>query len=279
MPSIARPGAPVAPFGQSYRPPVGEIPIGRYDSQANVDDRRPDSEPDSPSLADPGEVEGARDAPGASQPGRREFIRHLSRDAAVTAGRLAGLSSIVRRTVVAAGEAAARDLEPSPADSLPTDLVSAPAEPVTSGAPSAPAMVPDPVLTLTPVQHDLLANASTATLAVNDPAGAPHLTSSMYHWDGETVRLPTGMFTARTMDVERDPRVSLLIADPVSGAWLALTGVASLVYGPQVEVEMMPLLSKYLDAEAATDRWEEMNASGDQAVILIRPTRLVWRPA
>jgi hypothetical protein len=181
--------------------------------------------------------------------------------------------------VVAAGEAAARDLEPPPADSLPTGLTSAPAEPVTSGAPSAPAMVPDPVLTLTPVQHDLLANASTATLAVNDPAGAPHLTSSRYHWDGETVRLPTGMFTARTMDVERDPRVSLLIADPVSSAWLALTGIASLVYGPQVEVEMMPLLSKYLDADAATDRWEEMNASGDQAVILIRPTRLVWRSA
>lgn len=209
-------------------------------------------------------------------------MRHLSRDAVWTAGRLAGFSSIVRRSVIAAGEAATRDLDPSPLGPPPTSTESAPAVPVIADAPQAPALAAperDPVLTLTPEQHDFLVNGSKATLAVNDPAGAPHLTSSMYHWDGDTIRLPAGMFTARTMHVDRDPRVGLLVEAPSSEAWLALTGVASLVYGPQVEIEMMILLSKYLDAAAARDRWEEMRARGDQAVILIRPTRLVWRPA
>jgi PPOX class probable F420-dependent enzyme len=138
--------------------------------------------------------------------------------------------------------------------------------------------VDDPVVTLTPAQHDFLASGSKATLATNDPAGAPHLTSSMYSWDGDTVRLPAGMFTARAVHVDRDPRVSLLIEDPTSEAWLALTGVASLVYGPQVEVEMVPMLSRYFGADAAARRWDEMRSSGDQVVIRVRPTRIVWRP-
>ena len=249
---------------------------------ATVDDRRPDPEPDTPSPADRGVHAEALDAPPGARPDRREFMRHLSRDAVWTAGRLARFSSIVRRSVMAAGEGATRDLE-STHEALPPGPAPAPAPapavPLDADASPVTAWVRDPVLTLTPAQHEFLGNGSKATLAVNDPAGSPHQTASMYHWDGDAIRLPAGMFTARTMLVDRDPRVSLLVEDPASDAWLALTGVASLAYGPQVEVEMMTLLSKYLDAEAAARRWEEMRSSGDQAVILVRPTRIVWRPA
>ena len=110
--------------------------------------------------------------------------------------------------------------------------------------------MPDPTLTMTPEQHDFLATGATATLAVNDPSGAPQLTSSMYHWDGSTLRLPGKMFTARATNIDRDPRVSLLIEDAASGAWLAVTGVASMVHGDEAVDELTLLLSKYLEPDA-----------------------------
>jgi len=221
-------------------------------------------------------------------------MRQLSRDAVVTAGRLAGLSSIVRRSVVAAGEAAVGDLDaPSetaplemappemaqPADGPPADPVPAQAAPAVAPTLSVPPAGPDPVLALTPAQHDFLANGAKATLAVNDPAGAPHLSSSMYYWDGATLRLPARLFTARATDVDRDPRVSLLIEDATSDAWLAVTGLASVVYGEQAEAEMSLLLGKYFDAETVALRLAEVRSSGEHIVILVRPIRFVWRPA
>ena len=127
-----------------------------------------------------------------------------------------------------------RDLEPAAEDELPVipktgaeragDAGHAGhAQPAARSPPirhrPAPTAAPDPTLTLTPEQHDFLATGATATLAVNDPSGAPQLTSSMYHWDGSTLRLPGKMFTARATNIDRDPRVSVLIEDAASGAW------------------------------------------------------------
>ena len=218
-------------------------------------------------------------------------MTQMSRDAVLTAGRLAGLSTVVRRSVFAAGEAVTRDLEPAAEEELPSDPQPVPNAPprrrppatpaaqVAGDPPPTPTAVPEPTLTMTPEQHDFLATGATATLAVNDPAGAPQLTSSMYHWDGSTLRLPGKMFTARATNIDRDPRVSLLIEDAASGAWLAVTGVASMVHGDEAVDELTLLLSKYLEPDAVEDRLQEMLSSGDQMVIRVRPTRLVWRPA
>jgi PPOX class probable F420-dependent enzyme len=220
----------------------------------------------------------------------------MSRDAVLTAGRLAGLSTVVRRSVFAAGEAVTRDLDPAADDELPSDpqaVPSAPAAPAMPAvlatpaariagdppSPKAPTAVPEPTLTITPEQHDFLVTGATATLAVNDPSGAPQLTSSIYHWDGSTLRLPGTMFTARATNIDRDPRVSMLIEDAASGAWLAVTGVASMVHGDEAIDDLTFVLSKYLEPDAVEDRLQEMRSSGDHMVIRIRPTRLVWRPA
>ena len=218
-------------------------------------------------------------------------MTQMSRDAVLTAGRLAGLSTVVRRSVFAAGEAVTRDLAPAAEDEVPSDpqpvpttaptpaMAATPAAEVASDPPPAPISVPDPTLTMTPEQHGFLTTGATATLAVNDPAGAPQLTSSMYHWDGSTLRLPGKMFTARATNIDRDPRVSVLIEDAASGAWLAVTGVASMVHGDEAVDDLELLLTKYLEPDAVADRLQEMLSSGDQMVIRVRPTRSVWRPA
>jgi hypothetical protein len=135
----------------------------------------------------------------------------------------------------------------------------------------------DPVVRLTREQHDFLAAGIRAALAVNDPGGHPLIASTMFHWDGSVVRLPARDSTARTADVDRDPRVSLLIDRPGTDAWVAIAGLASLVYGEQVEPDIRVILAKYHDAGELERRWQEMRSSGDQLVIRVRPIRFVWR--
>jgi hypothetical protein len=208
----------------------------------------------------------------------------MSGDAVRTAGRLAGLSSTIRRSVVAAGGAAIRDLEAStPAENGPRPTADVPAaavdQPMPTLPPAALPSLPDPVASLTPDQRDFLATGAQAILAVNDPAGAPLVTSSLYHWDGAIFRLPGRLSSARAITIDRDPRVSLLIQDRASEAWVAVTGIASLSSVETVEIEMMQILTGYVADDVASGRWAEMRESGEQIVFHVRPTRFVWRPA
>jgi hypothetical protein len=241
-----------------------------------VTDRQPDPKPQSGSPAASERAED--DVAPSTEPDRRSFLRQLSGEAVWTVGRLSAASSILRRSLVAAGETVIRDLDGSP-DARPP-AVEAPDPRVPDVEIEArPITLPDPVSTLTPEQHAFIEGAATAALAVNDPSGAPLVTSTMYHWDGTTLRLPGQDFTARARLIDRDGRVALLIEDPATGASVAITGVATLMHGDGVEAETIRILAKYLAPDAATERWEASRASGDRIVIRVRPTRFVWRSA
>ncbi len=263
-------------------------------------------------------------APVAPVPGadRRAFLRQLSGDAVTTAGRFAGLSSALRRSVFVAGQTAVNGLEAIAAGSGPAEL--APSDPAVadaqttappaieprvatgssprldpsvaavpstaapadeSPAPAAPATAPviaapqppDPALSLTPDQQRFLADALHAIVAVTDPAGPPHLTSSAYHWDGAIFRLPGQMFTARATYLDRDSRVSLLIGQPGARESVMVSGLASSVYGDEVEADMLSILAREMTPDAAVEAWSKLRASGDRMVVRIRPTRFVWR--
>jgi hypothetical protein len=219
---------------------------------------------------------------------RRTFLRQLSGDAVWTAGRLAGASALIRRSIFAAGDTAIRRLEetagPDPRPTEPAGPGSGartevgPTGPVVSAAEIAmPPVSRSASVALTPAQHAFLEDGATATLAVNDPAGAPLMTTSRYLWDGETIRLPARDFTARVGLVDRDPRVSVLIVDPATDASVAMTGVASLVYGDQVQAMTLAILGKYLSSDAANEEWDTLRTAGDRIVIEVSPTRFVWR--
>lgn len=239
-----------------------------------------------PNVPPAGDSVPAADQPTEAGPARREFLRQMSGDAVRTAGRVAGFSSIIRRSVVAAGGAALRDLEASADDredrpvayageASVEDLL----DPPQPDAPSDVPTPPDPIASLTPEQDAFLATGPHAIMAVNDPSGAPHITSSLYHWDGAILRLPGRLSTARAIDIDRDPRVSVLIEDRDTEAWVAVTGTASLSSLDAVEIEMLQILTRYFQPEVAKRRWDEMRESGDQIVIRVRPVRFVWRPA
>lgn len=222
--------------------------------------------------------------------GRRRFLHRLSGEAVSTAGRLAGLSAAVRRSVVAAGQAAAEEIAPTahrPDDAPTTAVREAGSAPVEAGS----AQVADPppgkvsdsppaasaARALTAEQDDLLRRMRSATLAVNDAAGPPHVTSSRFDWDGEVFRLPASLFTAKANNVARDPRVSLLIEDVETGRWVAATGTAETIAGPGAADEARRLRAKYWPGEDSAEAWSDLHPAADGAVIVVRPTRFVWR--
>jgi hypothetical protein len=248
-------------------------------------DTDPAADPPATPAADPPA------APPTPGPGadRRLFLRQLSADAVVTAGKLAGASAILRRSLVAAGEATVEHFETATGASRPSvdriEVVDPPQPDANDVAATrtstlaAPANIapPDPIASLTAEQHAFLTNGTRAALAVNDPAGHPLVAFTMFHWDGALIRLPGRDGTARTANVDRDPRVSVLVGDPASEAWVAIGGLATLVYGDQVEPDIRLVLAKYHDDAEATRRWGQMRSTGDQLVIHVRPTRFVWR--
>ncbi len=250
-----------------------------------MSDRRPDDPAEQTSTPD--QVEDA--VPDATlEPAqvvqRRDFLRQLTGEAVVTSARLAGLSSVVRRSLFAAGDAAMRDLDPRseqpqpPIASGSTVFATTPAA-QSSGPAAAPASLAEPAVAvaLSPLQEAILTRATSAVLGTNDPAGAPHLTSSSFHWDGTIVRLPSELFAARVARIDVDPRVSVLVADDTSSGWVAMRGTAWIVSGDAVEAEMSTILRKYMTDEEADRSWTEMRSSGDPVVIGVRPSSYVWR--
>jgi pyridoxamine 5'-phosphate oxidase-like protein len=250
-----------------------------------MSDRRPDDPAEQPSARDPipGTVPGSPPEP-AEAVQRRDFLRQLTGEAVVTSARLAGLSSVFRRSLVAAGEAAMGDPDPSREESQPAIESSAnPAGMVlaapASGPAAAPASPSEPAVAvaLTARQEAVLTHAMTAILGTNDPAGGPHLTSSTFHWDGTIVRLPSELFAARVVRIDADPRVSVLVADDASDGWVAMRGTAWIVSGDAVEAEMLTILRKSMTDEEADRSWTELRSSGDPVVIGVRPSSYVWR--
>ena len=218
---------------------------------------------------------------------RRAFLRQLTGEAVVTTARIAGLSTAVRRSLFAAGEAATRELDPTNAELAPSPSgPPGPASPASPAGDAAQTVEPARVastparssVALSPRQEAILTTARTAVLGTNDAAGAPHLTSSIFQWDGAIVRLPSELFAARVERIDADPRCSVLIADEgASDAWVAMTGTAEIVSGDGVHDQMLTILGKYMSEDDAARTWTELGARGDGVVIAFRPSRYVWR--
>jgi hypothetical protein len=246
----------------------------RSDDEA---DRREESDPPAEANKDQ-VVETPQRQPVAVE--RRAFLRQLTSEAVTTSGRLAGLSSVVRRSLFAAAESGAAHV--APIDD-PTPVVVEAAAEVPAMATAAPSVrAAAPAAAATPVglserQDEFLANATIAVLGSNDVARAPHLTASRFHWDGTLVRVPSDLFAARVARVEADPRVSLLVMDADPEAWVAIEGMAAVASGEAVEGGMMLILRKYMADEAADRAWTELLMSENPVVMEIRPSRYLWR--
>ena len=179
----------------------------------------------------------------------------------------------------------------APVDRAPG--ISAPREPISPTEPISPAEPADdpspqdlhatrsPQSTfppLTPAQVALLESRNPVVLATIQSGRAPQLTASPFHWDGRVFRISALDWTARTQNIQIDPRVSLLIADPFGGLSLSVTGSAAVAAGPSARDDTLPILRKYAaDESEVASRWAELNADEDRLVIVVVPERMLWR--
>jgi PPOX class probable F420-dependent enzyme len=82
---------------------------------------------------------------------------------------------------------------------------------------------------LTDEQARLLEEPNVATVGTVNPNGSPQLTIVWIDWDGEHVLFNTAAGRVKPRNLERDPRVSVLVADRADGyRWVAVRGAAEL---------------------------------------------------
>ena len=82
---------------------------------------------------------------------------------------------------------------------------------------------------LTDDQARLLQEPNFATVATLNPDGSAQLSIVWIDWDGERVLFNTAAGRVKPRNLERDPRVSVLVIDREDGyRWLAVRGAAEL---------------------------------------------------
>lgn len=82
---------------------------------------------------------------------------------------------------------------------------------------------------LTSEQAQLLVEPNFATVATLNPDGSPQQSIVWIDWDGEDVLFNTAAGRVKPRNLERDPRVSVLVVDRADGyRWLGVRGSARL---------------------------------------------------
>jgi PPOX class probable F420-dependent enzyme len=82
---------------------------------------------------------------------------------------------------------------------------------------------------LTDEQARLLEEPNFATVATLNPDGSPQLSIVWIDWDGERVLFNTAAGRAKPRNLERDPRLSVLVIDREDGyRWVEVYGAAEM---------------------------------------------------
>jgi PPOX class probable F420-dependent enzyme len=121
---------------------------------------------------------------------------------------------------------------------------------------------------LTDEQARLLEEPNVATVGTVNPDGSPQLTIVWIDWDGEHVLFNTAAGRVKPRNLERDPRVSVLVADRADAyRWVAVRGLAELT-SDGADEHIDKLARKYTGAG-----WQP--TSGERRLLVrVRPERV-----
>lgn len=118
---------------------------------------------------------------------------------------------------------------------------------------------------ITADQRRFLEEPHFAVLGTVNPSGSPHLTVMWYLLDGDEILFNTVITRAKGSNLERDPRVSLLVYDETNNYhYLRIDGRARRIDDPDVgQADIRRLAMRYYagDADrverASRDRWSK----------------------
>jgi PPOX class probable F420-dependent enzyme len=124
------------------------------------------------------------------------------------------------------------------------------------------------VAQLTDEQARLLLEPNFATVGTLDRDGSPQLTIVWIDWDGENVLFNTAAGRAKPRNLQRDPRLSVLVTDRADGyRWVAIRGRAELT-SEGADQHIDRLARKYTG-----EGWEP-RAGEQRLLVRVRPERV-----
>ena len=123
-------------------------------------------------------------------------------------------------------------------------------------------------MTLSDEQAQLLLEPNFATVGTVGRDGSPQLSIVWIDWDGENVLFNTAAGRAKPRNLERDPRVSVLVLDGGDGyRWVAVNGKAELT--PEAADEHIDKLARKYTGEG----WQAK--PGEQRLLVrVRPEQV-----
>ncbi|HEY3505197.1 MAG TPA: PPOX class F420-dependent oxidoreductase [Actinocatenispora sp.] len=122
----------------------------------------------------------------------------------------------------------------------------------------------------TPDVEALLARPLHAVVGLNRPDRPPQLTVVWFDWDGSTFRFSTTRSRAKYANLRRDPRLSLLVDDPVGNTYVVAYGRARVEPDGHAELSRR-LFARYLPGQDLGGRPEDP----DRVVVALTPDRIL----
>jgi PPOX class probable F420-dependent enzyme len=128
-----------------------------------------------------------------------------------------------------------------------------------------------------PATESFLRERPTATLGTIRRDGSPQASVVWYLWDDGEFVISTIHGTAKWKNLLRDPRCSICIEDPESGAMVVAYGTARL-QDRDVRERTRDIVAKYYDDPADTDaHMDRIFTTDDRVLIMLRPGSLLTR--
>jgi len=114
----------------------------------------------------------------------------------------------------------------------------------------------------------------TLVLATLRHDGWPQVTTVWYRWDGDAFWISTNRDRAKYRNIERDPRVSVLVDAPPREMSVAGYGVAEVVARDSAAYDgTLAIVSRYVEEPLA---YIDERRDDPRVLIRIKPRKLVW---
>jgi PPOX class probable F420-dependent enzyme len=130
---------------------------------------------------------------------------------------------------------------------------------------------------LTADQRDFLEQKHFAVLGTTNASGSPHLTVMWYFLDGDEIVFNTKAGRAKEGNLERDPRVSLLVYAEDSYSYIRIDGkVRTITDQKTAQADIRRLASRYYEDEARVEKAVRDNFGTQQRISYRLPTTRVY---
>jgi len=132
-------------------------------------------------------------------------------------------------------------------------------------------------MALTDEQRAFLDAKRFAVLGTMNPSGSPHLTVMWYLLDGDEILFNTAAGRQKEGNLERDPRVSLLVYDDGGYKYMRIDGRVRIITDHETtQNDIRRLASRYYGDQARVERAVRENFGKQKRITYRLPTTRVY---